>query len=77
MDSRLHRLHLLAGQAAGKERTCGTKVKYETEELAVKAANSINKSNNRKHINEAYPCPFCGKWHIGREMSEQELKNYE
>ena len=74
MDDDLRALHLAAGLRAGEARTCGTKIRYPTEESAARAAASMNaKPTTRKRL-EAYPCAFCSQWHIGREMSLEELR---
>ena len=73
MDAKLRELHRKAGIACGKFNTCGTKKGYSTEEIALKFATSHNKWEKRKHDVEPYPCAFCGLWHIGRIMSEEEL----
>lgn len=76
MNPTLHDLHINAGRKAGEERTCGKKVRYGGEESAGKAADSMNrKPNTRNHL-EAYPCAFCGQWHVGRAMSREELESY-
>lgn len=66
-------LHRAVGAMYGKKKTCGEKVKYNTRETADKAAVEMNaKESTRKEL-EAYPCPFCDKFHLGRKMSELEL----
>jgi hypothetical protein len=75
MDEELFHLHIAAGLKAGKERTCGKKVAYPSEESGVRAANEMNtKPTTRKEL-EAYPCAFCKQWHIGRKMSLEELRS--
>ena len=76
MEQELYDLHIIAGLKAGIERTCGKKVKYNTEESANKAAIVMNEKPNTRNILEAYPCTFCKKWHIGRKMSLEELRSY-
>ena len=61
---------------AGEERTCGKKVRYPAEESAQRAAIEMNKKPTTKKPLEAYPCPFCDNWHIGRAMSLDELRKY-
>jgi hypothetical protein len=68
-------LHLVAGKLAGKEKTCGKKVKYSTESAKL-AAEAMNKKPTTRKELEAYPCFWCGSWHIGRKMSLDELKSY-
>jgi len=73
MDDRLRQLHLTAGRVCGEIHTCGKKVRYNTEETAIKSAEAMNKKVAPKVL-EPYPCPFCEKWHIGRKMDEAELQ---
>ena len=76
MEKKLFDLHIVAGQKAGRERTCGAKVAYPTEESAERAALEMNaKPTTRKPL-EGYPCAFCEKWHTGRKMSLDELRAY-
>lgn len=78
MTPELIALHIAAGLGAGRERTCGTKIRYPAEESAVKAATSMNKKPTTRNVLEAYPCAFCREWHVGRhvgrQMSEDELR---
>lgn len=76
MKAHIYLMHLVAGEAAGEEATCGKKQKHENEEKATKAANSLNNSGKARHEVEPYPCYFCHGWHIGRKMSEEELRGY-
>ena len=76
MDDELRELHLNAGRKAGEERTCGKKVRYSAESSALRAADEMNKKPSTKKPLEAYPCPFCEQWHIGRAMSLDELRSY-
>jgi hypothetical protein len=73
MDQELYNLHLQAGLAAGEERTCGKKIRWSDEERANKAAGDMNQKPTTRNVLEAYPCPFCKTWHIGRKMSKEEL----
>jgi len=74
MDEELHSLHLQVAYKVGKERSCGKKTKFLTEEKAQKAVEAHNNWEGRKHDVEAYPCPFCEGWHIGRIMPIEILK---
>jgi hypothetical protein len=76
MDAELRELHLNAGRKAGADRTCGKKVRYPAEASAVRAADEMNQKPTTKKPLEAYPCPFCEQWHIGRAMSIDELRSY-
>ncbi|WP_020469764.1 hypothetical protein [Zavarzinella formosa] len=68
MDQRLHELHLHAGLVSGREKTCGKKMAYQSEELAVRAATAHNRWDKRRHDVEPYPCAFCQNWHVGNIM---------
>lgn len=73
MEDCIKQLHLKAGEKAGKDRTCGNKISYSSEESALKASAKMNTKPTTRNVLEPYPCYFCGKWHIGRKMSEEEL----
>lgn len=76
MDDATRKAHLAAASAAGRDASCGTKIDYRSEASADKAATSMNHrkaaAGDPKSL-EAYPCPFCGGWHVGRRMSPDEL----
>jgi len=55
MTSDLYNLHLAAGLACGKERTCGKKQSYSDEDSALSAAGAHNRWEGRKHDVEPYP----------------------
>lgn len=76
MDAELHQLHLKAGEKAGKDKTCGKKTAFPTEEAAAKAAANHNKWDKRRHDVEPYPCAFCNQWHIGNIMPVEVLKKF-
>jgi len=61
---RHHRLALAAGQASA----CGSKIDYKSGETATKAAAKMTAKRQDGKVLEAYPCPFCDGWHIGRLM---------
>lgn len=70
-----HAFARYCGIDASCERNGKPKVKYNTEETAMKAADFLNESFARDKSDktvEPYPCPFCNLWHIGRTMSERE-----
>ena len=77
MDKRLVELHTKAGIVCGQQKTCGKKVRYNTEETATKSAKKLFESGKSKYELEPYPCPFCTKWHIGRKMAAKELEKWE
>jgi hypothetical protein len=70
MDTELMELHKKAALSSGKERACEGKINFKSEETADKAAARLNKKTDRPnfHLLEAYPCPFCEGWHIGRKF---------
>lgn len=74
MDEKERQMHLRAGRQYGQEATCDTKIKYGSEESAAKAAVAMSTKYGRDL--EAYPCDFCGDWHIGRTMTEEERKRF-
>lgn len=76
MSNELIELHLNAARKAGSEASCGKKQNHITYWCAYKAALSLNASGKGRHLVEPYPCPFCQGWHVGRVMSEQELRSY-
>jgi hypothetical protein len=71
-------LHLVAGLAYGREATCGVKIDYENPETAHRAAAQVSAKNERlrpgARVLEAYPCPWCLGWHIGRALTRDERK---
>lgn len=74
MDDETFRLHLNAGRRYGEAATCGTKVNYESEETADRAAEAMTAKGAARKPLEGYPCCWCGGWHIGRKMSPEELR---
>jgi hypothetical protein len=74
MDERIKQLHLEAGHKSGREKTCGKKNAFVTEEAAQKAANTHNRWKERRHDVEPYPCAFCHEWHIGNIMPIELLE---
>ena len=74
MTPDLHALHIAAGLCAGRDRTCGTKIGYSSEESAATAAAAMNEKPSTRNVLEAYPCAFCERWHVGRKMSDEELR---
>jgi hypothetical protein len=46
------------------------KARFDTELEAEKSAHSLSISFIADY--EAYPCPFCNKWHAGRKMTAEE-----
>jgi hypothetical protein len=73
MDAHLYQLHLQAGERSGRDSACGQKVDYKSEDSAVRAADRLNARTGRRNPLEAYPCFWCSGWHVGRQMSLEEL----
>jgi hypothetical protein len=46
-----------------KERACGSKVRYGSQETADRATSAMLKKTGQTL--ESYECRFCHKWHIG------------
>ena len=60
------KMHLAAGRYYGRQATCGTKIRHDTEELAQKHADSLNNrqtfsAETKPHAVEAYPCWWCSE----------------
>lgn len=71
MDATLQNLHLEVAYKVGRASSCRDKVRYSNEERAEKFVEKLSAKHNK--IMEAYPCPYCKGWHIGRKMSMEEL----
>jgi hypothetical protein len=65
-------LHLRAGFACGREKTCGTKDSYKTERAAKRLAYALS-AKYEKQL-QHYPCIFCGQWHIGNKIDFDRLE---
>lgn len=76
MNEDIYNLHLNAGRAIGKDKTCACKIDYKSEETAIEAADRMNSKPNTRNILAAYPCAFCQGWHIGRAMTREELEHH-
>ena len=74
MNEQLYQLHLKVAQKVGESRSCGKKTCFLNEEKVQRAADAHNIWEGRQHDVEAYPCPFCNQWHIGRVMSMEILQ---
>lgn len=44
--------------------SCGRKVRYETEEKAMRRAIMSMLRSEEGAVVTAYPCPYCGGWHL-------------
>lgn len=69
-------MHLRAGEAYGRDATCGLKVDYKREESAIRAAQAMTAKRTDGKRLEAYPCFFCAGWHVGREMTDEERARF-
>lgn len=74
MEEEVRDMHLRAGEAYGHAATCRSKVDYKSENAAIKSANKMSAAYSRKL--EAYPCFFCGGWHVGRAMTSDECAKW-
>jgi hypothetical protein len=74
MDEAERQMHLRAGREYGQESTCGQKMNFHTEEKAVEVAPRL--SVKFGHEMEGYPCDWCGGWHIGRKMTDEERARF-
>lgn len=72
MSIKIANPNLEEGFQSYRNRSCVRKVNYKSEETAIKAVAEM-KEKGSKDL-EPYACPFCDGWHIGREMSREELK---
>lgn len=75
MDEATREMHKRAALFYGRESSCGTKIKY-SEDSAVKAAESMSRKYAGTKVLEAYPCPWCERWHVGRQMTEDEQQSF-
>jgi len=66
--------HLTAALYFGQESSCGSKIRHKTFSAASVAAQSASIKYGKPKA--PYPCPFCDKWHVGRQMSQDELKKF-
>lgn len=75
MYQSIYRMHLVAGKTYGEEATCGSKIDYRSEASAAKAAIKMGAKYSDKDFEE-YPCCWCGGWHVGRAMTEEEVVKF-
>jgi len=64
--------HLRAAKRYGKESCCLTKIQHKTYSHAAVAAESASIKYGKEKT--PYPCPYCKMWHVGRKLSQNELK---
>lgn len=68
-------MHRRAATYYGEQASCGTKIRY-SEASALRAAESMTAKRTDGKQLEAYPCPWCERWHVGRKMSDEERKMF-
>ena len=81
-------MHFAAGEAAGRDSACGTKIQHDTLEGAQSHADALNRrpevvAGERARV-EPYPCVWCSLcpamgryyYHVGREMTAEEIEAY-
>jgi hypothetical protein len=71
-------IHHAAGRFYGEATTCRdeqrSKTDYGNIDTATRVAGEMSEKHNREL--EAYPCCWCGGWHIGRTMTAQERQRF-
>jgi hypothetical protein len=72
MDEELAKLSGRVALVLGPEKTCEGKVKHRTYTHAAQAVKEIRERGGQEK--NAYPCPWCYHWHIGRKMTREELQ---
>jgi hypothetical protein len=75
MDIQTQEMHLRAATFYGRQASCGSKVQY-SEGSAERAAVKMTAKRDDGKVLEAYPCPWCGMWHVGRAMSAEEREKF-
>lgn len=74
METETYQMHLVAGRTYGPDSSCTGKIDYGTERTAEAVAERMSIRNCR-HL-EAYPCTWCGGWHIGRALTDDEVARF-
>jgi len=59
-------------EAIAKDRACGKKIKYHSEETAIRVAGEMQAKHN-KHF-DAYQCWYCNDWHIGKDEWDDDKR---
>lgn len=72
MDEETMQLHIAAGHFYGRDASCGNKIDYKSESSAQRAADAMMAKGSKEL--EPYPCAWCSGWHIGRKMTQEELR---
>lgn len=50
---------------------CRRKRRYDTIEECQRTVDYLNGKRLQIGVARAYRCPYCGKWHVGRERSKR------
>jgi hypothetical protein len=74
MNKYERRMHRWVCHVYGEKSACREKVNYKFEEKARVKAEQLTKKYCK--LLEAYPCDFCGGWHIGRALTLEERKRF-
>jgi hypothetical protein len=59
----------MASKRRIRKQSCGNKIKYDTQQLALNHMFSLIRKDGVKM--SAYRCKFCKHWHIGRCNKEK------
>lgn len=74
MDTETYQMHLVAGRTYGPDSSCTGKIDYGSENAAVSVAEKVSVKYCRDL--EAYPCTWCGGWHVGRALTDVEIQRF-
>lgn len=74
MNIEQFKYHINVAFIHGSKRACRGKRRYHSYKKAASIANMMSKKV--KADLEAYPCPFCYCFHVGRRMSKEERRSY-
>jgi hypothetical protein len=58
----------MASKRRLRKKSCGNKIKYESEEQAIRAIIGIYRNREFSGKVVPYICQFCRKWHIGHKI---------
>lgn len=58
-------------QRKTKNKECGTKIAYPNQKTATLAELTIRLNTGEHRRMRAYPCRFCGKWHLGHRTNKR------
>lgn len=74
MTPETHAMYFRAGEARGRKVTCGVKIYHNTEERARELAETRGPKEGTPLV--AYPCFYCWGWHIGVDLTPEEVEQY-